>query len=274
MRLLHLNPTLTAGLLTCLCSLSLSSLAVAGETAVPPAETNVAPALNAALEGALRQLKDQQASTFQALELIRGHTETALLHNAATVSNQLAQLSTALASHSDQQLQLMRSAEGRTLRVTMLILLVVLLAAAALLLLAVRTLRGLVQRIPPHGAESNAESVASLASPAASLLEHAVDSAYTSALLEVEKRIAALEHKQPVSTGSKAAPATAPRPATSPKARPNPSLALALGQGEALMFLPREQTSGVGRVFTIFGRIGRLFRRESARSQSHVGVRR
>jgi hypothetical protein len=262
-------PTFAAGLLTCLGFLSVTPLHAAGEPPVPAVETNAVPVLNGAVEDALRQLKEQQASTFQVLELIRGHTETALQHNAAAVSNQLVQFHAALASHSDRQIQLLRSAESRTLRVTMLILLVVLIAVALLLLLAARTLRGIVPRLPSHSPAAIAEPMAGSSVLRASVLGEVADSAYTSALLEVEKRIEALETKPPVTPPAQAAPIVAARrPAAASKPRPNPTLALALGQGEALMFLPREHSHGVGRVFTMFGRIGRLFRRDAAKPRS------
>jgi hypothetical protein len=271
MRLRHsiCIPTFAAGLLTCLGSLSVAPLHAAGEPPIPATETNAAPALNAAVGEALRQLKEQQAATFQVLELIRGHTESALQHNAAAVSNQLAQLNTALARHSDRQIELMRAAESRTLRVTMLILLVVLIAAAALLLLAARTLRGILLRLPQQSPAMNAEPLAASGLLRTSALEEAPDAAYTSALLEVEKRIEALESKPSVTPPAQPPPVdSAPRIAPVSKPRSLPTLALALGQGEALMFLPRERDQGVGRVFTMFGRFGRLFRRDGAKTRS------
>ena len=271
-------PTFAAGLLTCLGSLSVTPLRAAGEIPVHAAETNATPGLNAAMEDALRQLKEQQASTFQVLELIRGHTESALQHNAAAVSNQLAQFNAALVSHSDRQIELMRSAGSRTLRVTMFILLVVLFAAAALLLLAARTLRGIVLRLPRHSPAAIPEPKAGggLLRPAA--VDEAADFAYSSALLEVEKRIEALENKPsvkpPAQVAAQVAPlASAPRTAAPSKPRANATLALALGQGEALMFLPREQAPGVGRVFTMFGRIGQLFRRDPAPARFVSGAK-
>src|SRR5258705_13320462 len=67
LRLRHTVPSFTAGLLTCLCSLSLSLPGASGEL---PLSTNTAgtdaPPVGApALEEALRQLKEQQTSTFQ-----------------------------------------------------------------------------------------------------------------------------------------------------------------------------------------------------------------
>jgi len=272
MRLRQHIPAIAAGLLTCLCFLSSSLLAAVGEN--PPAtasvETNPPPALNAMLEDALRQLKEQQASTFQAIELIRGHTESALQQNTITVSNQLAQLGAAIATHSERQLQLMRSTEGRTLRVILLILLVVTLAAGVLVLFVARALRGLqhahatsalANGAPleePHLSQSQPETY----------LEHAVGSGYAAALAEVEKRIAALEHKPaalatPVKeTSSAHASSASQAPVPLPRLKPAASVALAVGSGEALVFLPRDASPGAGtRAVSALGRIGRLFKR-------------
>ena len=255
---LHLHlPAVAAGLLTCLCSLSVSRFCGAGEIATPQLapDTNTSNTFNAsaaalAVEAALRQLKEQQkeqqASASRALEVILNHTETALHRNAITVSNQLAQFSVALADYSDRQFQLMRSTESRTLRVTLLILLVVVLTAGALLLLAARALRSLTHRFS-GGATSFA--VESPPGPP-SLLDPAADAAYTAAILEVEKRIAALEQRPttvPAAIGESASPQTAATPAgsrstSSVRFRSAP-IALALGSGEALVFLPRDNKS-------------------------------
>lgn len=259
---IHL-PAIAAGLLTCLCSLSVSPIGVAGEIPAPQVspDTNTSAAA-IPVEEALRQLKEQQASASRALEMILDHTETALHRNAITVSNQLAQFSGALADYSDRQFQLMRSTESRTLRVTLLILLIVVLTAAALLLLAARALRSLTHRFSapaaagPFGMEPPAGPQA--------LLDQVSDSAYTAAILEVEKRIAALEQRQTHVPADQ----PGPRPASSAKLKPSAPLALALGSGEALMFLPRDRSRHAGnRVVEALGRFGRLFQKPTPSSR-------
>lgn len=221
------------------------------------------------MQDALRQLREQQSSTFQAVELIRGHTEAALQSNAIAVSNQLAQLSEAIAGHSDRQFQLMRSVESRTLRGTLLILVIVALAAAGFLLFVARALRVLThpQAIRPPGLAAE-ELPDHAAAGAGSLLDHAAGSAYATALLEVEKRIAALEHRQPPTSapadvaGPQAQPHQRPVPAAPARPRPAASVALTVGSGEALVFLPRDTSPGAGgRIASALGRIGRMFRR-------------
>ena len=148
LRLRHSLPNFTAGLLTCHCFLSLSLPGGAGELPDPPTASRAeeTPLVTPALEEALRQLKEQQASTFEALDLIRNQTESALQHNASILSNQLVQFSTALAGNSERQLQFMRETERRTLYVTMLILLAVLLGVAALVAIAARSFNSLAKR--------------------------------------------------------------------------------------------------------------------------------
>jgi hypothetical protein len=270
----HLR-AIAAGLLTCLCSLSVSLICTAGEIPVPQgapdtnsnaSNTNTSPA-TVAVEEALRQLKEQQASAARALELILDHTETALHRNAITVSNQLSQFSLALADYSDRQFQLMRSTESRTLQVTLLILLLVVLTAAALLLLAARALRSLTHRFSGTAAAFGLEP----APVPQALIDQAAESAYTAAILDVEKRIAALEQR-PVPVPAAAIEAAAaqpaaqagPRSASSTKFRSSAPLALALGSGEALMFLPRDRPpQGDKPSVGVLGRIGRFFQRSA-----------
>ncbi len=267
----HSLPNFAAGLLTCLCSLS---LAFPGASAELPPPTNAAgtedsPAGAPALEEALRQLKEQQVSTFQALDLIRLQTESALLHNASVLSNQLAQFSTALAGNSEIQLQFMRDTERRTLLVTILILVAVLLGVGSLVLVAARTFNALAKRLPFQApAPGRVElSPGPVESPSA-LLEQAATSAYTAALFEVETRIAALERKpaQGFSGGPSApaparrSPSAAARAPTPAKPGPSTSLAMALGDGQAIVFLPREQAAGAGgRIREFLQRVGRMF---------------
>ncbi|MEY2408464.1 MAG: hypothetical protein QOF48_1134 [Verrucomicrobiota bacterium] len=261
-------PAIVAGLLTCLGSLSASSPTNTGGLTPPESspDTNIPPA-TAAVDEALRQLKEQQASATQALELILDHTESALHRNAVTVSNQLAQFSVALADYSDRQFQLVRSTENRTLRVTLFILLVVVLTAAALLLLAARALRALTLRF----SGTPAFEPAPMPPP---LMEQTPDAAYSMAIMDVEKRIMALESRQVAAAGArdeKAAPSVAAssgaRATPAPKLRSSGPLALALGSGEALMFLPRDQTQPAERRgVSALSRIGRLFQRGSSRN--------
>jgi hypothetical protein len=269
LRLRHSLPNFTAGLLTCLCSLSVSFPGAAGDLPLPAAtDTETPPAGTPAIEEALRQLKEQQASTFQALDLIRKQTESALQHNTSVLSNQFAQFSTALAGSSERQLQFMRDTERRTLYVTMLILLAVLLGVAALVLLAARTFHSLAKRLPlPAPAASRPELPPGRANGPAALLDQAATSAYSAALLEVETRIAALERRpMPVLSSTPAAPAperrnppSAARAPAAAKSGASP-LALALGDGQAIVFLPRERRSGAaGRMGELLHRIGRIF---------------
>lgn len=266
----HSLPNFAAGLLTCLCTLSLSLPGASGELPLSTSATGTDdPSVGApALEETLRLLKEQQASTFQALDLIRIQTESALLHNSSVLSNQLAQFSTALAGNSEIQLQFMRDTERRTLQVTLLILLAVLLGVGGVVLVAARTFYALAKRLPfPAPAPGRAElSPGRIESPSA-LLEQAATSAYTAALLEVETRIAALERRpaQAFSGGSAPAPArrspsAAARPSTPAKPGSSTSLAMALGDGQAIVFLPREQAAGAGgRIREFLHRVGRLF---------------
>jgi hypothetical protein len=268
----HCLPNLAAGLLTCLCTLSLSLPGAAGELSVQT--TNIAgtdgpPAVTPALEEALRQLKEQQASTFQALELIRHQTETALYQNASVLSNQLAQFSTALAGNSKLQLQFMRDTERRTLQVTLLILVAVLLGVGGVVFVAARTFRALARRLPfPAPAPGQAEVSADRVESSGALLEKTAASAYTAALLEVETRIAALERRptQGLAAGPAAAtparrnPPAAARPTAPAKPGPSTSLAVALGDGQAIVFLPRERGPGAGgRIGEFLHRFSRLF---------------
>jgi hypothetical protein len=214
-------------------------------------------------------LKEQQASTFQALDLIRLQTESALLHNASVLSNQLAQFSTALAGNSEIQLQFMRDTERRTLLVTLLILVAVLLGVGSLVLVAARTFNALAKRLPfPAPAPDRAELSPSRVESPSALLEQAATSAYTAALLEVETRIAALERRPAQgfpggpSAGEPArrSPSAAARPPTPARPGPSTSLAMALGDGQAIVFLPREQATGAGgRIREFLHRVGRLF---------------
>ena len=281
MRLLSHIPAVAAGLLTCLCSISVSSPGIAGELPAPQPTpdtngSNVSAAA-VAVEEALRQLKEQQqeqqASASRALELIVNHTETALYRNALTVSNQLAQFSVALSDYSSRQLLLMHSTESRTLRVTLLILLVVVLTAGALVLLAARSLRGLANRFSGHAMPYGIE----LAPSQPSLIETSAESAYTAAILDVEKRIAALEdrpHAAPApASATEAGSSSVPSPSTAGGLRVSTAkfrsapLALAIGTGEALVFLPRDQAAAPGdsRVAAALGRIGRLFQKGPSR---------
>ena len=275
LRLRHSLPKFTAGLLTCLSFLSLSFPGAAGDLPLPAAaaDTEAPPVATPAIEEALRQLKEQQTSTFQALDLIRQQTESALQHNTSVLSNQFAQFSTALAGSSERQLQFMRDTERRTLYVTMLILLAVLLGVAALVLLAARTFHSLAKRLPlpasplPAPAASRPELPPGRANGPAALLDQAATSAYSAALLEVETRIAALERRpmpslssDPAATASarRNAPAAGRAPVAA-KSGASP-LALALGDGQAIVFLPRERSAGAaGRVGELLHRIGRLF---------------
>jgi len=280
LRLGHSLPNFTAGLLTCLCSLSLSLPGVSGELPVsataadPDAPPTATPA--PALEEALRQLKEQQTSTFQALDLIRYQTESALHQNTSILSNQLAQFGTALAGNSEIQLKFMRETERRTLLVTMLILLAVLLGVGALVLVAARTFNSLLKRLPlPAPGPGRPELQAGGVESPVAWLEQAATSAYTAALLEVETRIAALERRPvPDPSAGPAAPAPSParpslsavaRSSTPPRQGPSTSLELALGDGQALVFLPREHKSGGGRVGAFLHRIGRLLHPENPR---------
>jgi len=267
----HSLPNFAAGLLTCLCSLPVAFPGVAGELPPPTsaAGTEDSPAVAPALEEALRQLKEQQASTFQALDLIRLQTESALLHNASVLSNQLARFSTALAGNSRVQLQFMRDTERRTLLVTLLILGAVLLGVGSLVLVAARTFHALAKRLPlPALAPILAETPPDRMESPSALLEQTATSAYTAALLEVETRIAALERRPaPGFSGGPSAPAPVRRSPSAAARDPTPakpvsstSLAMALGVGQAIVFLPREQAAGAGgRIGGFLHRIGRLF---------------
>jgi len=271
-------PAVAAGLLTCLSSLSVSAQNPPGEIPAPQPspDTNVSAAA-IAVEHAIRQLKDQQqeqqAAASRALELIVNHTETALHRNAVTVSNQLAQFSVALSDYSTRQYLLMRSTENRTLRVTLLILLVVVLTAGALILLAARALRGLANRFSGTAMSYGTEPAPI---PPQSMIEPSAESTYSAALLEVEKRIVALEHRQtsapvPVAAGeSSSSPSATPQAsarAASPRFRSAP-VSLAIGSGEALVFLPRDQATPLpndSRLAAALGRIGRLFHKTAPR---------
>ena len=283
LRLGHSLPKFTAGLLTCLCFLSLSLPGAAGElpTDEPPpattAGTNAPAPVTPALEEALRQLKEQQASTFQALDLIRHQTESALQQNTSVLSNQLAQFGTALATNSAIQLKFMRDTEWRTLLVTMVILLAVLLGVGALVLVAARTFNSLAKRLPlptpaptPTPAPSRPELAPGRVERPVALLEQAAASAYTAALLEVETRIAALERRpvpNPSTSPAAAAPARQNAPVQSKPSLPSlptkqassSSLALALGDGQALVFLPCENKTDGGHFGALLHRLSRLF---------------
>jgi hypothetical protein len=267
----HSLPNFAAGLLTCLCTLSLAFPGASAELSPPTsaAGTEDSPAGAPALEEALRQLKEQQASTFQALDLIRIQTESALLHNSSVLSNQLAQFSTALAGNSEIQLQFMRDTERRTLQVTLLILLAVLLGVGGVVLVAARTFQALAKRLPiPAPAPGRVERSAGRVESPGALVEQAATSAYKAALLEVETRIAALERRPaPVFSVGPSAPVPARRSPSAAARAPTPakpgsstSLAMALGDGQAIVFLPREQAAGAGgRIRAFLHRVGRLF---------------
>ena len=285
LRLRHSLPNFTAGLLTCLCSLSLSLRAAAGESpdSATAARADGTTPATPALEEALRQLKEQQTSTFQALDLIRNQTESALQHNASVLSNQLVQFSTALVGNSERQLQFMRETEQRTLYVTMLILLAVLLGVAALVVVAARSFNSLAKRLPFPGPGRTELPPARAESPVA-LLEQTASSAYTAALLEVETRIAALERRpQPgltagpaMSTPARSSPAAPARHSAPAKPGSSASLAVTLGDGQAIVFLPRDSAAGAGsRVREMLHRIGRLFapRKSSAPHKPLPGPR-
>jgi len=272
LRLRHSLPNFTAGLLTCHCFLSLSLPGGAGELPDPPTASRAeeTPLVTPALEEALRQLKEQQASTFEALDLIRNQTESALQHNASILSNQLVQFSTALAGNSERQLQFMRETERRTLYVTMLILLAVLLGVAALVAIAARSFNSLAKRLP-FPAPGRTEPPTARAESPVSLLEQTATSAYAAALLDVETRIATLERRpQPglaagpaTSTPARKSPAAPARHSAPAKPGSSASLAVALGDGQAIVFLPRERTAGAGgRLRDMLHRIGRLFARK------------
>jgi hypothetical protein len=287
LRLRHSIPNFTAGLLTCLCSLSLSLTGASGEIALSTsaAGTNDPASGTPALEEALRQLKEQQASTFQALDLIRQQTEFALLQNASVLSNQLAQFSTALAGNSKIQLQFMRDTERRTLRVTILILAAVLLGVGSLVLVAARAFNALVKRLSlPAPAPSRAEPATDRVDGPSVLLDQTATSAYTAALLEVETRIAALERRPAQGfSGAPSAPAPARRSPSAGARTPAPaksgsstSLAVTLGDGQAIVFLPREQSIGAGgRIKEFLHRVSRLFapRKSSAPAKRLRGPR-
>jgi hypothetical protein len=250
--------------------------------ATPPAdETEASPAGTPSIEAALRQLKEQQASTFQALDLIRSQTESALNQSASVLSNQLAQFNISLLGNSERQLQFMRDTERRTLYVTMLILLAVMLGVAGLVLIAARAFKALAKRLPlPTPGPSLPELPKRVEDPVA-LLEQSATSAYAAALLDVETRIAALERKPvPALSSSPATPAPARR---SPPAAgrttvkpPASPLAMALGDGQAIVFLPRERSIGAaGRIGELWHRLGRLFapRKSSAPAKPLPGPR-
>lgn len=287
LRLRHCLRNFTAGLLTCLCSLSLSLIGAPGDLPEPPpgARADGTPPATPALEEAIRQLKEQQASTFQALDLIRNQTESALQQNASVLSNQLVQFSTALAGNSERQLQFMRETERRTLYVTMLILLAVLLGVAALVAVAARSFNSLAKRLPFPAPGRTELPPATVESPVG-LLEQTATSAYAAALLDVETRIAALEHRpQPALSAGPAASASARRSPAAPaparhsapaKPGPSASLAVALGDGQAIVFLPRESTAGAGgHVRDMLHRFSRLFssRKSSAPAKPLPGPR-
>jgi len=272
----HSLPNFAAGLLTCLCSLSLTLPGAAGDLPIQTtnnAGTDGPPAVAPALEEALRQLKEQQASTFQALDLIRHQTESALLQNASVLSNQLAQFSIALAGNSEIQLQFMRDTERRTLQVTLLILVAVLLGVGGLVLVAARTFHALAKRLPfPGPAPSRAEQPPGRVANPSALLEQTATSAYTAALLEVETRIAALERRPaqglaagpaaatPARRSSAAANSEAAARAQVPaKSGSSTALAMALGDGQAIVFLPRERGPGAGRIGEFLHRLSGLF---------------
>ena len=280
LRLRHSLPNFTAGLLTCLCSLSLSMPGAAGDlpadatpatTATPAATTDdgTEPPATPSVEAALRQLKEQQVSTFQALDLIRRQTESALTQNASVLSNQLAQFNIALLGNAERQLQFMRDTQWRTLYATMLIFLAVLIGVAGLVLVAARAFKALAKRLPlpaPGPTPGLPEVPKRIENPVA-LLEQSATSAYAAALLDVETRIAALERRPvptlsagPVTTApSRRSPAAASR-TTAPAKPPPSSLAMALGDGQAIVFLPRERSIGAaGRIGDLWHRFGRLF---------------
>ena len=114
-----------------------------------------------------------------------------------------------------------------------------------------------------------------------SLIETSAESAYTAAILDVEKRIAALEdrpHAAPApapasASATEAGSGSAPSPSTAGGLRVSTAkfrsapLALAIGTGEALVFLPRDQAAAPGdsRVAAALGRIGRLFQKGPSR---------
>src|SRR6185436_12840150 len=137
-----------------------------------------------------------------------------------------------------------------------------------------RALRTLANRFSGHAMPYGIEP----APIQQNLLDPSAEAAYTAAFLDVEKRIAALEHRQPARAPSPSATETAPSqntPASSgaraaaPKFRSAP-LALAIGTGEALMFLPRDQAAAPppdSRVAAALGRIGRLFQKGNSRGK-------
>lgn len=254
MRLPSRFPVLAAGLLTCFSPFTVFAGTESAEIAatVPnPALSNALPAT--LLDEAIRQLKEQQSSTTQTLDLIRRDTESALQHNARAVSNQLTELGRTLVRHGAQQFELMRAAEQRNLRVIAAILGVILFAGSVVVWLAVRTLN----RLSNHSMPAALLPVGEATPPSHTLIESAATTAYSTALGEVERRVSNLENQRAArvtTTGS-------PQP-LAPKPRLAPRLAMTLGSGEALVFLPGEEPKPLtrrlrqwlGRMRGVFGR--------------------
>jgi hypothetical protein len=219
---------------------------------------------------ALSEWKQQQAPTFEALDLIRRDTELALHQNASAISNQLAQLSIALVNHSERQFELMRATEKRSLRVTLFILGVVLLAGAAIVWLAARALIGATRKLQTAAGipAITGEGVPSqLPWELPNLLLDQAASAYAAALGDVEKRLMALEQRQPQNGAetieaipeSRDATQAVRNAAVPSKARQVPRLAMALGDGEAILFLPHDAHTSSSPLLAWFTRLGRFF---------------
>lgn len=221
----------------------------------------------------LDRLQTQQQATLQAIEKARREFESGLAENASRTATQLNLMSQTLDLRREQDLKFIRDAHHLMLTVSSSLAGLVFVGITMLTLLSLRATNGLARlmsaaasaRTPPPPARGLAERppTHSVATPP--------DAQFQTAIKRLEQRIAELERiasrrpspephpregeEPPQATDRTEGEKPSPRPTSGPR------VALTMGEGEAIGFLPSDMAEPRVQIKpNLFGRLRKLFR--------------
>ena len=190
----------------------------------------------------LRQLQEQYQSAHATIETLRQEMQSEIERRATSVTAQLTVLRQDFGTQHELDLQAMRRSNQTTLTIVLVMIGILALGVMFIALVPLRMMNRLAARVAASPAEP-ALAVEEAYQAAFMPLEQS-STRLQSAVQLLEQRLVELEtrsthpYASPVSPSDAPARAADPRPAS--KAPSTPRVSLAMGGGEALMFLPQE----------------------------------
>jgi hypothetical protein len=210
-----------------------------------------------------RQLQEQYKSAQASIEMLRQETQSEIERRATSITAQLTLLKQDVGAQHDLDWQAMRRSNQTTLTIVLVMIGILALGVMFIALVPLRMMHRLAARVAASPTELTLAA------------EDAYQAAFTplersstrlqSAVQMLEQRLVELETRSTPPHTSPAAPSDAPaKPSDSRSASKTPStprVSLAMGGGEALMFLPQDVRSPKARPhLTLLQKIKQVFK--------------